>query len=123
MATLDCGHEPTNHDGSIATGYARHSVTQKTMCYPCADKLQRGDMEATQQFCAYIASDGKTVTTWTGGYLMLITQHGQSHNGFHGSTIHYWRATDDAGRRWYGRNGGNGMSVMMKRVGVKKRGY
>lgn len=95
------------------------------MCYSCADEFERkrSNMADTRQFVAYISGDARNVTTWTGGQIMKITQHGMSRSGFHGSEIHYWRAVDDGGRQWYGRNGGPGMSVMMRRAGVKNRGY
>lgn len=113
-AALDCGHPPT--PTAISPGYATLRDSGKRVCYPCADDMQRADLKTTDTISAYICSNGNHVTTWTGGRLMQIVSANTSRNGWHRSTIHYWRAIDPSGQHWYGKNGGNGMYVLMRKT-------
>lgn len=112
--TLDCGHAATPTD--FTPGYATVAKTGGKICHSCADAMQRNELNAVDKTVAYVSGDGKAVTTWTGGRLMTITQHGSAPNGWHGSQIHYWRAVDDNNRGWYGRNAGNGMCITMRKA-------
>lgn len=112
---LDCGHVPTV-DAGVGTGYARHAVTNKTMCYGCADSQAAADMSAEDKYGAYLSGDGKNITTWSGGVLARVTYEGKARTGFHDSEITYLRARDANGATWYGRNGGRGMCVTIKRA-------
>ena len=40
ITVCDCGHPPTPTAG-IGTGYGRHSVTMRTMCYDCCTERDR----------------------------------------------------------------------------------
>src|SRR5688500_16004336 len=57
-----------------ASGYAR-TREGLHLCYACADAQQREELkDRSKPFFAYVSSDGKNITTWTGGVLMRITQ-------------------------------------------------
>ena len=118
MSALDCGHEPTVTDSSFTNGTA-HSPDGRSMCYGCADSEQAAEVadQETKVFAAYLSGDGKNITTWTGGVLMRVTQHGTGRGGF-GGEMHYIRARDVDGRNWYGKNGGTGMHIAMRRTAV-----
>lgn len=114
MDTLDCGHAaaPTR----LTPGYATTS-DGRTVCYPCADELTRADIATSRVFGAYVAADGRHVTTWTGGLLARITEHGYSRAAGFGHGLHYYRARTPDGRVWHGRNGeGAGMYITMREV-------
>lgn len=116
---LDCGHQRAVTDG-IGAGYATDANTGKTMCYPCADSRQAAEMSAApEKFVAYVDCDGKNITTWSGGVLARVTYHTTSRTGWYRSQIHYWGARDADGRYWYGRNGGPGMVIQLRRYKEK----
>ena len=120
MSALDCGHEPT--PGKFSTGSATDHAG-RTMCYPCADSAQAADMATlgTRRISLYLSSDGKNITTWTGGVMARVTEHGASNRaGFYGSSIHYIRARDVDGVMWFGKNGGPGMSITLTRAKVSR---
>lgn len=117
---LDCGHvnpgvEAAGWNGWGPTGYAR-TPANFTMCYPCADVHDRAAMANANEHFGYLSGDGKSITTWTGGHLARVTQHGKARLGFHGSMIHAIRAVAPDGSQWYGRNGGEGMHIKIKRA-------
>lgn len=91
----DCGHsvEPTG----IGTGYAT-TLDGRKLCYACADEAQRAEMATSERFVAYVSSDGKRVTTWTGGELARVTASWQDMAG----RRRYVRAVDPSGARWHG---------------------
>lgn len=95
------------------TGYAE-TADGRTVCYSCADKRQRAEFAAADSFCAYMDGTGRTITTWSGGYLATITSLERHRGGFGGE---YWtfRAIS-RGARWYGRGGGPGMFARLKRA-------
>lgn len=101
----DCGHVAES-DG-IATGYAsirdhRGDFTL-TVCYSCADELQRCDVAKAQpgdKFYAYVSSDGGRITTWTDGTLMRRVRFGANHP--FSRERHYLTAVDRHGRVWSG---------------------
>lgn len=111
---LACGHPYTANEGP-GTGYATDGAGNQ-MCYECADTYTRGLMARRDEITAYLASDGKTITTWTGGTLARVTEHGTARTGWHGSHVHYIRAVAPDGSQWYGRNGGPGMVIRLKRA-------
>ncbi len=105
----DCGHEPTP-DG-LGSGYAR-TADGRTMCYLCADELQRLEMATVDRFTAYVSSDGRTLTTWSGGVLGRCTLAGRHPWS---SERQYLRATDVHGNRWHG-TGAPGMYACLRRA-------
>lgn len=100
---------------SIITGYAV-TQTDDFICYACADQNQRADLITSRDgpIYAYVASNGKTVTTWTGGKLGDIVGYGESRAGWHGSTIAYFRVRDIHGQWWQGRGCGRGMACTLR---------
>lgn len=114
MSALDCGHTPTVTT-EIGTGTA-YDLTGRSMCYGCADSQQAAEMTTADQMLLYLSSDGRSVTTWSGGVLARVTEHSATRTGWYGPDIHLIRATDANGARWYGRNGGNGMCIMLRRA-------
>lgn len=118
---LSCGHVLTDamRDGT-GTGYATDRTTGESLCYLCADDRQRASFLVAgmtgEPFGAYVSSSGD-LTTWTGGVLArgVSRAHGVSRSGFHGSEVHDWRfRIGDA--EWYGRNGGPGMAITVRRA-------
>jgi hypothetical protein len=64
----DCGEiEHVRQNGG--TGYAVLSEKDSVICYPCADEREREFLTNNERFTGYISEDGRTLTTWTGGYL------------------------------------------------------
>lgn len=112
---LDCGHLSTP-DGFVM-GYATLNDGRR-ICYADADTMQREEFAepGRTEFWAYLSSDGKTITTWTGGQLASITQTGVGRSGFYDSKIYFVQAVAPDGSRWYGKNGGPGMSIHIKRA-------
>lgn len=124
----DCGHEYASE--GIGTGYARlRSETDTpdgktlpkdaTVCYPCADAMQIAELaDGRTSVYAYLSTDGKKVTTWTGGTLMSVkwlsdadiryTPTGGRHERF------YLDAKDVHGKVWHGIGPGRGMYVRMR---------
>jgi hypothetical protein len=74
---LECGHEPTP-DAGCGTGYATDRETGRRSCYACSDNLEREAMGTAERFFAYLSSDGRTVTTWSGGKLGTILRLSQN---------------------------------------------
>lgn len=111
---LGCGHPLVKPD-HLGTGYVR-TANDFTMCYLCADEHDRSAMANANEHFGYLSSDGKHITTWTGGELAKIIGHGVAPNGWYGSDIHFIRASAPDGSEWYGRNGGEGMVIKIKRA-------
>ncbi len=114
--TLDCGHTPSPHS-PMTTGTAR-TQDGKEICYACADARQREDLkDRSRPFTAYVSSDGKTITTWTGGKLMDIRQSWRipltRFSFTHGRTILHIRARDVHGGDWFGR-GNPGIAITLR---------
>ena len=68
----------------------------------------------TKPFCAYLSSDGKSITGWKGNVLARVTQESDSRTGWHGSTITHIRAIDVHGNSWYGKGAGRGMYITIR---------
>lgn len=108
----DCGHakdEPGAH-----TPDGRH------ICRACAEREEyaafMADTYEVQRdkgaFFAYISTDGRELTTWTGYKLARVTALWQTNAGFHGyheGGRWYFTAKDANGRLWHGNSPGKGM--------------
>jgi hypothetical protein len=112
---LDCGHKPSPHS-QYTTGYGTDREG-KTSCYDCANSQEAAAFSASDRYTAYVNKDGY-LTTWPGGVLAqaMPRYHGVSRNGWHGSEVHSWRFRDCDGAEWYGRNGGPGMVITVRRA-------
>lgn len=112
---LSCGHEPSPHN-EHATGTA-HMPDGSEVCWDCADASQRAQMTTGAPFVGYLASDGQSITTWSGGKLARVTGNLPRKVGFRGvmsDRRHYLRAIDDTGKRWHGTSPGPGMYARMR---------
>jgi hypothetical protein len=117
---LDCGHAPTD-DGlcyangqRMTTGYAT-TRDGRRLCYSCADDMQRSELATADTYGAYVSSDGRRITTWSGGPLARVTSHSIGRAGS-GGQMHYWRAVTPDGAEFYGRNAGEGMCITIRRA-------
>jgi len=99
--------------GAFTTGYARLGNGWR-ICYPCADKRQRRELEASRQFCAYLSSDGRTVTTWTGGTLARVTAETPCRHNMAG-TMYAIHGVPPEGTEFHGRGLGRGMLLRLRR--------
>jgi hypothetical protein len=115
---LDCGHTATPTETGLGTGVA-HATDGKTLCYECADKAQRADLATSKTFTAYLSSDGKHLTTWSGGILATILYSWERRVGFHGSKRTYFNAVDATGKHWHGTSPGRNMYARMRATKVK----
>lgn len=109
---LDCGHERTPTEG-LAAGYARRA-DNSTMCYPCADEMQRAEVLAAtpgDKVTLYLNTAGTKVITWSGGEVMDHVVWGDRHNWSRERS--YLTAYDTSGRMWYG-TGAPGMWCTLK---------
>lgn len=99
--------------GTGAAGYAR-LPDGAAVCYRCADSRQRAEIATADRYSAYLAGDRLTVKTWTGGELARVTGATRHRGGFGGE---WWsiRAVTPDGARWYGRGGGPGMFLNLRR--------
>jgi hypothetical protein len=99
----------------ICTGYATTQGGAR-ICYACADAAQHEEMRTAQSMFAYLSSDGRTISTWTGGALARVTsEHTQRVGfGFRPSRT-YLQAIAPDGSRWHGTSPGRGMFCRMKR--------
>lgn len=103
------------------TGAAGYAVTHEGLhiCYRCADAREREQLrDRSKPFCAYLSSDGASITTWTGGNLMRVTQSWPCkltrQSQFHDRNSYKCiRAVDVHGGRWYGR-GSAGICITLR---------
>lgn len=121
----DCGHtyDPPGPNGG-ASGYAV-TLEGATLCYDCADNLERVDMATHDDMFAYVAGDGRHITTWTGGQLARVTSESRpdirhTPTGGRYETIYYVAVAAD-GSVWRGRGPGRGMYVRLKRAAKSPR--
>lgn len=119
--TLDCGHvlevpEDTRTTGTGGTGYGR-TVDGRTHCYACCHQTDMARMDADGRITAYLASDGRTITTWPGLPLLTVTREWQiDASGFcRGTRITRVWARDRHGAWWHGRGPGRCMYIRMMR--------
>lgn len=79
---LDCGHapQPTYYAGTdkvLFSGYATLPDSGRKVCPDCADDMHRAQLAALKpggRFYGYLSSDGRRVTSWTGGELARVTR-------------------------------------------------
>lgn len=124
---LDCGHEPSAHDASITTGYARTSDGQR-ICYACAADRERADMIATGRATLYLvdsqASIGRawTVQNWPSSLCFPVTHTRKSARGggFGADRIDAWFAGPD-GYVWHAVNRGDNQVARCRRMKEKTR--
>ena len=113
----DCQKEIPTPEG-CGTGYAVHEWGQ-LICYDCSDKRQREEMrDRSRPFTAYVSSDGKDVTTWTGGKLGSVVSRRRcelTRQSFTHSRKEYssFRVRDIHGAEWYGR-GSPGICINLR---------
>jgi hypothetical protein len=115
---LDCGHPESTHS-SITRGYG--TCDGKRYCYDCCRERDLNYMHTHGKISAYLAGDGKTITTWPGLPLLTVTASWQtSAGGFAGdTTITRVQAIADDGSKWYGRGPGRGMYIRLRRAKTK----
>lgn len=104
--TLSCGHKPSPHS-EHTTGTA-HTRDGREICWTCADREQVEAMrDRSKPTGGYLSSDGRTVTTWTGGYLGTVVRSTPVRlarwSWCHGKTMQAIRVRDVHGAMWYGR--------------------
>jgi len=108
---LACGHRPSPH-GEHTTGTCG-LPDGREVCWTCGDAWQREQMRTSDTCFAYLASDGQSVTSWSGGVLARVTQRTERKVGFHRTTRIYLHAVDTDGRKWHGTSPGPGMYVRL----------
>ena len=108
-----CGRECVSN--GFSAGYATLRDDSR-VCYDCADGIQLEEMDSATVFSAYVSMDGRMVTTWTGGTLAMVRQSRSLRSGFGRQGQLYVRAVDRNGCEWYGRNGGAGMCINLRRA-------
>lgn len=96
-----------------ATGYGITPDGRK-LCYPCCDAGERAEFAAAETYCAYMSGDGRSISTWPGGKLATVTYSARHRGGFGGEYFTVGATAPD-GSRWYGRGGGPGMFVRLRR--------
>lgn len=101
--------------GQPFTSGTAHTSDGRVLCYTCAEAEELAAFHEAATYGAYLSSDGRTVTTWTGATLAQVTSNTDADNGWHGSTITHIRAVDSTGAHWFGKGGGEGMCLTMRR--------
>lgn len=120
IGVADCGHAFDNlgEDGkaSISSGYA-YGESGRTFCYSCIDRLERARALTSDTIHAYLSTDSREITTWTGGRLALVlAAETNGPVGWHGSEVWSVRARTEDGRTFYGRNGGPGSAIRLRAI-------
>jgi hypothetical protein len=95
------------------TGYGE-TRDGRRLCFDCCNAGERAEFAAAETYCAYMSSDGRAITTWPGGELATVTYSARHRGGFGGEYFTV-DATAPDGARWYGRGGGPGMFVRLRR--------
>lgn len=115
---------PIRADGgySCGTGYAQPRDSDALICYPCADKSQIADLIGATRAGGYISSDGKRLTTWTGGTLGTVIQKtetalpfGRTNSWVHGKHYFQFRIRDVHGQYWHGKSS-PGICITLRRL-------
>lgn len=112
LVTLDCGHipTPTTHGGN---GTA-HTIDGRTICYSCADSELAATIATSvpgDRITLYVSSDGKNITSWSGGVLMNRVKYGARHHW--SDDRNYITAVDVDHRVWSG-TGSRGMWASLR---------
>ncbi|WP_433635620.1 hypothetical protein [Nocardia sp. CA-120079] len=113
--TADCGHEYANirTDGraDIDSGYSIDPDTDLSYCYGCYTDRKRADLDSLThgpgRVVGYIASDGRTLTTWNGDELARVIDHRPRRRS------HWWKFRRGH-RTFYGVNAGPGLEIMVR---------
>lgn len=115
---------PKPHPEGGASGYATRADGER-ICYTCADVAERAVMLQSDRFVAYVSSDGREITTWTGdslGSIVRATPVKLTRLSYtHGKYMHAYRVIDFEGAAWYGR-GSPGVAIKLTRVKGRKNG-
>lgn len=117
---IECGAlfpKPPPEGG--AAGYA--IIQDQRVCYPCADRYERIVMNCATAHVAYLSSDGRKITTWTGGELGIVisarpcklARRSFTHSASSFVSVRV-RAFD--GSVWYGR-GSPGIAIRLRKAG------
>lgn len=77
-------------------------------CQVCAADMDRRTLAETGRVAAYLASDGKHITTWAGEVLANVVGVGETRR------LTCWQARTPDGRMFYGRCGGRGMYTTVR---------
>lgn len=96
-----------------STGYGTTPDGRK-LCYQCCNARELDDFKSADVFFCYLSGDGLSATTWPGGKLATVTYRRKHRGGFGGE---YWTVDAVAadGSKWYGRGGGPGMYLRLRR--------
>lgn len=89
-------------------------------CLDCAYGEERHIAETSPHFCAYLSSDGCTITDWLGNALARVTRKWDVSNNF-AVTVTRVRAVTREGRKLYGCGPGEGMYIRMHASKVRER--
>lgn len=119
---LDCGDVYVRPAEPGPTGYAT-TADGRVICYAHSDEMERAEFAALkpgETFVGYIGTvhGTRALTTWPGGELAHVRSYTVSRSGFGGSEIYSWRfdSLTDPRAHYYGRNGGPGMVIAVKRA-------
>ena len=113
---------PIRADGgySCGTGYAR--IHGDLVCYPCADKYQAESMRDASEAFGFISSDGKSLTSWSGGKLGTVVRKvatalpfGRRFSHVHGSHYYAFQVRDVHGQYWHGKSS-QGVAIRLRRM-------
>jgi hypothetical protein len=124
QAVCACGIEFTRFKTGFVTGYATLPDGTK-VCHTCADKLQAEALkDRSTPVIGYVGQGAKTITTWTGGTLMRVTEarpcrlmrESFTHDRRGYLSIH---AVDVHGGHWTGR-GSEGIAIRMRPVNAPR---
>lgn len=112
IATLDCGHPPTETTG-CGTGVA-YRPDGTSLCYSCADSEIAAEVSQAQpghKITLYVSGDGHNITTWSGGVIMTRVCSGRLHPW---SRERKYISAEDANGRWWHGTGAPGMYANLK---------
>ena len=114
---LDCGHTPSPH-GEHTTGTAR-TRDNREVCWDCAIREEQEAFRTADKYVAYLSSDLRKVTTWTGGLLADVVGWRRVQHGFCGELYHFKAVAPD-GSWWLGTSQGGGMCARLRRGKVRR---
>lgn len=101
-----------------SVNYAHRGET--LVCLDCAYEKELRIAETAEHFCAYLSSDGRTITDWAGNALARVTRNWYVSNNFAGIVTRV-RAVTREGRELYGCCPGEGMYIRMHAKKVRTR--
>lgn len=117
----DCGNPfpvlPTNHHGGTGRCIILSTEGDKEICYKCAFERTKKEMATSDRIGAYLSSEGKTVTTWSGETLgtVIDLRYMRLFGHLRKCSIRV-RAFD--GTIWYARGADQGMHCTLRRAKV-----